>query len=237
MDFADTAVVVTGASRGIGEHIAYEFAEQTQHSLILLARNYQELEKVKEECLKRGAKHVFIQSCDLTKADNLNKINLPPDFQKIEVIVNNTGTFLAAKLQDTSNDEFVGQFNVNVLSAFNTVQHFLPYLKQRKSGYIINICSVASLSGSAGSGAYVTSKHAVLGYTRSLRQELKTENIAVTAINLGSTYSTSWKGSGVDPKRLIDPKDVARLIRNITELSPQSVVEEVIMRPMPGDYK
>lgn len=233
----DSAVVITGASRGIGEHIAYEFAEHSHHLLILLARNDDDLKRVKEECLARGAKDVFIQSCDLTRSGELNNLHLPPEFRNVAIIINNTGTFLAAKLQNTSEEEFVGQFNVNVLSAFNTVEYFLPYLKQRKAGHIVNICSVASLAGSAGSGAYVTSKHAVLGYTRSLRQELKAENIGVTAINLGSTYSTSWKGSGVDPERLIDPKDVARLIRNITELSPQSVVEEVIMRPMLGDYK
>lgn len=231
------SVVITGASRGIGERIAYEFSKNTRHPLILLARNKDDLHRVKNGCHKLGAKDVFIHPCDLTQEKDLESIQFPPAFEKIVIIVNNTGTFLAKKLQDTSVEQFVGQFNINVMAAFNTVHHFLPILQKEQYGYIITICSVASLAGSAGSGAYVTSKHAILGYTRSLRQELKKDNIGVTAINLGSTYSTSWKGSGVDPNRLIDPDDVACLIRHITELSPRSVVEEVIMRPMLGDYK
>lgn len=236
MEFEHTSVLITGASRGIGEHIAYEFASKTSHPLILLSRSEDDLEKVKKQCIRLGALNVFIQSCDLTDENDVNAIVLPDGFSNIGVLINNTGSFLAKSLRNTTLPEFYKQFDVNVVAAFNTTKRFLSNMETASKGYIINICSVASLAGSPGSGAYVTSKHAVLGFTRSLRQELKPKEIAVTALNLSSTYSTSWEGSGVEATRLIDPDDVAKLIRNITEMSSRSVIEEVIIRPMLGDY-
>ena len=79
------------------------------------------------------------------------------------------------------------------------------------------------------------SKHALLGYTRSLRKELMETNIAVSAINLGQTYSTSWKDVDVDPKKLIDPEDVGKLIVSLSELSVQSVAEEIDLMPQGGE--
>ena len=79
------------------------------------------------------------------------------------------------------------------------------------------------------------SKHALLGYTRSLRKELMATNIAVSAINLGQTYSTSWHEVDIDPKKLIDPKDVGQLIVALSQLSAQSVVEEINLMPQGGE--
>ena len=79
------------------------------------------------------------------------------------------------------------------------------------------------------------SKHALLGYTRSLRQELLDTNIAVSAINLGQTFSTSWEGVEIDPQVLIDPEDVGKLILGLSHLSPRSVAEEIILMPQGGE--
>jgi short-subunit dehydrogenase len=79
------------------------------------------------------------------------------------------------------------------------------------------------------------SKHALLGYTRSLRKELMKTNIAVTAINLGQTYSTSWHDVDIDPAKLIDPEDVGKLIIALSELSPRSIAEEITLMPQGGE--
>lgn len=233
MDFEQKAVIITGGSKGIGLSIAKIFARQTDRPIVLIARNENELEEAKEVCLKEGASKVDIVSADITKADEVSAIN----FEVFDpgILINNAGSFLFKKLHDTTVKEFEGQFQINTLGAFNMTQSLLNSLPKQSRALIVNICSMGSLKGLGDSGAYSMSKHALLGYTRSLRKELKKTNIAVTAINLGQTYSTSWHGVDIDPNKLIDPEDVGKLIIAISDLSPRSVAEEITLMPQGGE--
>ncbi len=235
MSFEQTSVLITGGSKGIGLEIAKVFARSTKHPIVLIARNKAELETAKQACEQKGATHVETISADLTDAEALSSI----DFEALNpgIIVNNAGSFLFKNLQDSSSSEFESQFRINTLGAFNISQAVLPVLKKQGRALIVNICSQASLKGYGDSGAYTMSKHALLGYTRSLRKELMDTNIAVSAINLGQTYSTSWHEVDIDPKKLIDPKDVGQLIVALSQLSAQSVVEEINLMPQGGEVK
>tara|TARA_R110002096_G_scaffold52042_3_gene135740 strand:- start:1728 stop:2441 length:714 start_codon:yes stop_codon:yes gene_type:complete len=235
MSFEQTSVLITGGSKGIGLEIAKVFARSTKHAIVLIARNKAELEIAKLACEQEGATHVKTISVDLTDAEALSSI----DFEALNpgIIVNNAGSFLFKNLQDSSTSEFESQFRINTLGAFNISQTVLPSLRKQDRALIVNICSQASLKGYGDSGAYTMSKHALLGYTRSLRKELMDTNIAVSAINLGQTYSTSWHEVDIDPKKLIDPKDVGQLIVALSQLSAQSVVEEINLMPQGGEVK
>ena len=234
MSFESTSVIITGGSKGIGLSIAKMFAEKTSRPIILIARNAQDLEQAKKQCLEWGAEKVETISVDLTSEEAVAKI----DFKALNpgILVNNAGVFLFKNLAETSAEEFDRQYRLNTFTAFNLTKNVLPVLKEQERGLIVNICSQASTKGYGDSGAYTMSKHALLGYTRSLRKEVAiTHNIAVTAINLGQTYSTSWEGVDVDPKKLIDPEDVGKLIVSLSELSVQSVAEEISLMPLGGE--
>lgn len=235
MSFENTSIIITGGSKGIGLSIAKVFAKKTDRPLVLIARNETELEKAREECLAEGAKSVALYSVDLTDFESVSNIN----FKALNpgILVNNAGLYLYKTLEETTLEEFESQFKVNTLGAFNITQKVLPELQKQDRGLIVNICSQASLKGFDDSGAYAMSKHATLGYTRSLRKELINSKIAISAINLGQTYSTSWEGIDVDPNDLIDPEDVGRLIVLLSELSPRSVAEEIILSPQGGDVE
>ena len=137
-------------------------------------------------------------------------------------------------MQKTTHEEFIQQIQANLYSAVSVTQRFLDDLKSKPDGLVINICSVGAVEGLEDSGAYSASKHALLGYTRSLRKELMETKVGVTAINLGQTQSTSWEGSLIDRDLLIDPDDVAKIILNLTQLSPRTVVEEILVKPQHG---
>lgn len=236
MSFEETSVIITGGSKGIGLSIAKMFSEKTNHPLVLIARNLSDLEKAKEQCLDWGAPKVDIISVDLTSEAEIAAI----DFRSFNpgILVNNAGVFLFKHLTDTTAEEFDRQYRLNTFSTFNITKQVLPILKEQERGLIVNICSQASTKGYGDSGAYTMSKHALLGYTRSLRKELAINtNIAVTAINLGQTYSTSWEDVDIDPKKLIDPEDVGKLIVSLSELSVQSVVEEIDLMPLGGEVE
>lgn len=236
MSFENTAVIITGGSKGIGLSIAKMFAERSNHPLVLIARNLSDLEEAKEQCLDWGAPKVDIISADLTSEEEIAAI----DFKSFNpgILVNNAGVFLYRYLMDTSAEDFNKQYVLNTFSAFNITKKVLPVLKEQERGLIVNVCSQASTKGYGDSGAYTMSKHALLGYTRSLRKELAINtNIAVTALNLGQTYSTSWEDVDIDPKKLIDPEDVGRVIVSLSELSVQSVVEEIVLMPLGGEVE
>lgn len=232
MSFKERAVIITGGSKGIGLSIAKVFARTTDRPLVLVARNTVELEEARKACLAEGADKVEILTADITKRE-VSQI----DFGKYKpgILINNAGSFLFKELESTSLEEFESQFRINALGAFNLTSNVLPVLKKQERALIVNICSQASLKGLGDSGAYSASKHATLGYTRSLRKELQGTKIAVSAINLGQTYSTSWEGVDIDPNKLIDPEDVGRLIVSLSELSPRSVAEEIILMPQGGE--
>lgn len=233
MSYESRAVVISGGSKGIGLSIAKVIARKTSRPLVLLARDQYELDIAKEACLSEGAHKVDTVSVDITDEDKLNEI----DFSLFEpgILINNAGSFLFKELEKTTAAEFKQQFEVNAFGAFSLTNQILPIFKREKQALIVNICSVGSLKGLGDSGAYSMSKHALLGYTRSLRKELMPYNIAVTAINLGQTYSTSWEEVDIDSDLLVDPEDVGKMILAIADLSPRSVVEELILMPQKGE--
>src|SRR5699024_11577515 len=92
-----------------------------------------------------------------------------------------------------------------------------------------------SLSAYANGGSYSISKHALLGFSKNLREELKPFNIKVTAVCPGPTLTDSWAGFDGPAERLMAPEDVAKVVWNAHSLSHQTVVEDIVMRPIKGD--
>jgi short-subunit dehydrogenase len=234
MSYKESSVLITGASQGIGRSIAITFAALTRRPLLLLARNKENLEQTKSFCKKAGAEKAAVLVCDASSEEEVNKLGIPEGFPEPGILVNNAGSYLYKTLAETTDEEFRHQMNVNLFAAVNIVKRFLPLLLEMDRAHIINISSVGALRGLADSGAYSASKHALLGYTRSLREELKKTDVAVTAVNLGQTHSPSWDESAMSPERLINPTDIASLIVTMTEFSARTVIEEVTLQPQHG---
>ena len=124
---------------------------------------------------------------------------------------------------------------VNVYSAYHLTRAVLPTMIAAKTGHIFNICSIASLNAYANGGSYSITKFALLGFSKNLREELKPHGIKVTAASPGATLSASWDGFEIDPKRIMEAADIAKMVFAVSQLSPQAVVEDIVMRPQLGD--
>lgn len=199
-----------------------------------MARNKKNLEETEKLCIATGASLVHVCVCDAVNEKEVREIKLPEGFPAPGLLINNAGSFLFKPLSQTSNEEFHKQIDVNLFTTVNITNRFLNGLRDLDRGLIINICSVGALRGLSDSGAYSAAKHAVLGYTRSLRDELQHTNIGVSAINLGQTHSTSWDESSMSPERLINPTDVAELLVALSNLTPRTLVEEITIQPQHG---
>lgn len=234
MNYKESSVLITGASRGIGRSIAITFAASTRRPLILVARDKKMLEETAELCRKAGSPEVLVLACDAADSKAVTNLEIPDNFPKPGILINNAGSYLFKPLSETTEQEFRSQIDVNLFTAVNMVNRFRDELLGLDRSLIINICSVGALHGLGDSGAYSAAKHALLGYTRSLREELKNTTAGVTAVNLGQTHSTSWDESDMSPEKLVNPTDVAMLLVQFSKLSPRSLVEEIVIQPQNG---
>lgn len=229
-------IVITGASKGIGFAIAQQFAAHG-HDLYLSSKTPADLEKAASD-LRTQFPLVNIEyfATDLSQKANVDTFS-KWCLQKTQadILINNAGYFIPGKLMEEADGQLQGQLDTNLFSAYHLTRAILPSMLTKKSGHIFNICSIASLGAYENGGAYSISKFALLGFSKNLRLELKDKGIKVTAVCPGAVYTNSWAGSGVDPKRIMEASDIAKMIYASTQLSNQAVVEDIIMRPQLGD--
>ncbi|MDY0076700.1 MAG: SDR family oxidoreductase [Bacteroidales bacterium] len=178
-------VVITGASSGIGEELAYAFAREKAIP-VLIARNNEKLLAVKESCLKTtGACYVF--PCDVTKIEKLDAVvaEIIAATGRIDILVNNAGMSQRSYAIDTplGNDRMV--MELNFFSKVAITKKILPQMIHQQSGHIVVISSIVGKFGFPMRSAYSASKHAVQGFFESLRVELMDDNIFVSIVSPG----------------------------------------------------
>ena len=233
--------IITGASRGIGKAIAEKFAEG-RYNLFLSAKNQEQLINTQEE-LQARFPSVLIKAmpADISKREQALGLGAwavrethaaggGPD-----VLVNNAGIFFPGSISNEEEGALEQMMETNLYSAYHTTRALLSAMMENKRGHIFNMCSIASLHAYKNGGAYSISKFALLGFSRNLREEMKPYGVKVTAVLPGAVYTDSWMGSGVLPERIMEPEDIAMLVFAAASLSPQAVVEDIIIRPQPGD--
>jgi short-subunit dehydrogenase len=155
--------------------------------------------------------------------------------RQIDILVNNAGFFVPGDISTEPDGAFERTMYANIFSAYYMTRSILPAMKTLKSGHIFNMCSIASIKAYANGGSYAISKFALLGFSKCLREELKSFGIRVTAILPGPTMTASWDGIDLPESRFMKVEDVADSVYAAYSLSTRSVVEEIIIRPQLGD--
>ncbi len=232
-------IVVSGASKGIGKAIVRRFFE-AGFDVAFCARNNKELIQFKNELEARGSEQkVLAIVCDVSDKEALLWFaeQVAFEFETIDILVNNAGIFLPGQISDEEEGVFEQIMATNLASAYYLSRALIPYMKESKHAHLFNLCSTASIKAYPNGGSYCISKFALLGMTKVLREELKPAGIAVTAILPGATYTSSWSSSGLPESRFIDAAQVAETLWHAYQLSPGTVIEELIVRPFLGDIE
>ncbi len=199
MEFRNKIVWITGASSGIGEHLAYGFAAEGAR-LILSSRNEKELSRVREGCHK--ATEVHIVPMDVAALDTIPAIveNVLKTIGPIDILVNNAGISQRDLALQTSLTVDQKIMDVNYFGTLAITKVVAPVMQARKSGQIVVISSVLGKMGVPYRSAYAASKHALQGFFDSLRAELYRDNITVTVICPGYVFTNvtanALKGDG-----------------------------------------
>ncbi len=207
MNWKEQVVVITGASTGIGEEMAYRMAAGGAH-LVLTARREAELERVAAKVRTLGGKAIAV-SADVGKAADCKRVMeaAVAEFGRIDTLINNAGMTMWAKFSDIIDAEVLERImQVNYMGAVYCTQYALPHLRQSK-GRIVGISSLTGLTGVPTRSGYAASKHAMRGFFDSLRIELADEGVSVTMIYPGFVATgIRENATGADGKAAkIDP--------------------------------
>lgn len=176
------AAVVTGGGRGIGAAIARELAGAGA-SVLVAARTESEVERVASEMRASGAR-AFGAVADVTDPAAVAKLKevALERLGRVDILVNNAGAAHSAPVERIALDDWQRLLAVNATSTFLCTQAFLPGMLERRWGRVVNVASIAGLSGGRYIAAYSAAKHAVIGFTRSVAAEVAQFGVTVNAV-------------------------------------------------------
>lgn len=182
MPLNDKVIVITGASSGIGA-LAAQMLSQQGATVVLAARSMDKLQTVAAGMMGPNLLVEMDVASDASVSAGFSKIY--QQYGRIDVLVNNAGYGKFTYLDTTSMQDYAEMMNVNYLGMVRCTKEVLPKMKAAGTGRIVNIASIAGKIGSAKSTGYTATKHAVIGFSSALRQELHGSGITVSTVNPG----------------------------------------------------
>lgn len=227
---------VTGASSGIGRAVALEFAK-IGCNVFVSARRAQELERLKDEAGKVGD-NIFPYPCNVASSTNVDQTvkKITGEFD-LTCLVNNAGLTSFKHASDNSVNEINDIINTNLLGSIYAIKSVLPTFIKNEGGTIFNVLSVVVKKTFTRSSVYAASKMGLLGYSNSVREEVRKHNIRVINIIPGATETSMWSQDIRKEKSdvMMNPDSIARVIVSAYLQKDNLVTEEIVLRPVTGD--
>ena len=189
-------MLITGASSGIGEALAKEFAE-AGYALVLVARNEQRLARVAADLKQHFQVPVWVQPLDLARRGAAGKLAQAMRDQDltIDILVNNAGVLEHGRFTDLGASANKRLLDLNVYGLSDMLTHFLPPMIERRHGRILNVASIAAFQPVPMLATYAATKAYVLSLSESLSEELAGTGVAVTALCPGITDTNMFSSA------------------------------------------
>ncbi|HEY5089150.1 MAG TPA: SDR family NAD(P)-dependent oxidoreductase [Polyangia bacterium] len=200
--------VVTGASRGIGRAIAALLTDAGARVA---------------GCARRAANGIL--ACDVRRPDDVARFadQVLREFGPPDVVVNNAGVTARARLEETSIESWDAVVDANLKGTFLVTRAFLPAMRARRRGRIVNIASISGRQGTARLTAYCAAKHGVVGLTRALAEEVREDGIAVNAVCPGSVDTEMLRVGMPGVAADMSPEDVANVVIYLAAYAPPAL--------------
>jgi 3-oxoacyl-[acyl-carrier protein] reductase len=226
--------LVTGATEGIGRATAFALG-RAGYRVGVCARTESKIRSVLTDLDREGIEAAGCPA-DVGDPEQVSRVVelATGALGEIDLLVNNAGVLIAKPLEELTLEDWDTTMSTNVRSLYLVTRAVLPPMRTRKQGSIVNVASLAGRNGFAGGTAYAASKHAVLGFSRSLMLEVRKDNIRVIAICPGSVDTSLLHDQPMlksEPSRILQPEDVAASILHALTLPERALVSELDIRP------
>ncbi|QFT90401.1 3-oxoacyl-[acyl-carrier-protein] reductase FabG [Bacillus sp. THAF10] len=194
-------VIITGASGGFGKVFTKMFLQAGYH-VIATIRDTAKKNLVLSGITTEESQHLSIQMLDVTDRTSVQQFEkFVQSLDSVDVLINNAGFAVAGFAEELTDGEYLLQFETNLFGVTRITNIVLPIMRRQQQGRIINISSISGLVGFPGLSPYVASKHALEGYSESLRLELKPFGIDVVLVEPGSFQTNIWSsGTHMSPR-------------------------------------
>jgi 3-oxoacyl-[acyl-carrier protein] reductase len=229
-----STVFVTGATRGIGYATAFAFG-RAGFRVGVCARTAAKVEALVAELRAEGIEAAGA-AADVADPERVRGAvaQVVEQLDEIGVLVNNAGVLIARPFEELTLEDWDSTMATNLRSLYLVTREVLPGMRRRREGTVVNVASLAGRNGFVGGTAYTASKHAVLGFARSLMLEVRKDGVRVVTVCPGSVDT----GMLVDQpmltpnrERILQPEDVADAILQAVRLPGRALVSELDIRP------
>jgi len=225
--------VVTGGNRGIGFGIADAFSA-AGWNVAITGRDQQRLVAAENKLAEHGV-DVLARPCDVRNESQVERffVAVRKDFGSIDVLVNNAGIFQKFyKIEDTPPELWREVIDTNLTGSFLCTRAAIPLIP--RGGCIVNVLSLAVRIAFRNTCAYAASKHGTLGFTYTLREEMRERGVRVLAFIPGGVDSDLWKGTWDEAPRdkMMQPETLGKLVVAAVTTPENTAVEEIVVRPM-----
>jgi len=226
--------LVTGATEGIGRATALALG-RVGYRVGICSRSTEKVEATLAELRAQGVTAAGA-AADVADPDQVRHLvdQVRGALGEIDVLVNNAGVLIARPIEELTLEHWDVTMATNLRSLYLTTRLVLPGMRTRRQGTIVNVASLAGRNGFVGGSAYSASKHAVLGFSRSLMLEVRKDNVRVIAICPGSVATGMLRDQAMlkpDHERILRPEDVAASILHVLTLPTGALVSELDIRP------
>lgn len=197
MHYANTTALITGASSGLGEEFARQFARRGA-DLVLVARRQDVLERLASDIRQSTGRHVHVITSDLTVpgAGDALTATLAERGLRLDTLVNNAGLGKTAPFADSSGEDVHDQLALNITAVVDLTHGLLPQLLASGKGALLNVASLTAYSPTPNMAVYAASKAFVLRFTEALAYELRANSLSVMALSPGPTRTGFYAASG-----------------------------------------
>ncbi len=230
--------ILTGAGTGIGKGIARGFAREGSH-LILASRNQANLEETAKEISSSGVK-VLVVPTDVTNEGEVKTLfaRTMQEFGRIDILINNSGAFDGGPIEDLTLETWQKILGVNLTGPFLCAREAMPIMKKQGGGRIINIGSISAQMCRPNAAPYNTTKHGLVGLTKSIALEGRDFNVVCSVLHPGNVLterrSTSAKAQDAEPMMTVD--ELALTVITMAALPLHVNVFEAIVLPTQQAY-
>ncbi|SRR5690242_524393 len=224
--------VVTGGGRGIGHAISQDLAELGAR-VVICGRSRSTLDIAARNIAENGGECEGVH-CDVANLSSVESLaaHVRRKYSRTDILVNNAGIGgFSSPLYELQPADWDTILNTNLRGVYYCIRAFVPMMIAAGGGDIVNISSLAGKNPLPNGAAYAASKWGLNGLSYSVAEELRSHSIRVTVICPGSTNTDLSPHAGKNAARMLQPSDIAHIVRMVVTQAPQSFASEILLRP------